>query len=72
MLLARLLQAGFWLKMFFRDLRRQWFALGYWWGDAFAAWLIGRLGVIPADRVESFLSWNDKLRIKEALDARID
>ena len=52
--------------------RVKWFRNGWWWGDKFAAWLIGRLGVGPANNIEGFLDFNDVLRIKEALDARLD
>ncbi len=52
--------------------RRAWFRNGWWWGDAFAAWLIGEVGGEPANIIEKFLDFNEPLRIKEALDARLD
>ena len=52
--------------------RRKWFRNGWWWGDKFAGWLIDQLGEPSANIVESYLSYNDVLRIKEALDARLD
>ena len=39
--------------------------------DAFAAYLIDRLGEEPSDMIEQFLSWGDSNRVKELLDARI-
>ena len=52
--------------------RAKWFRNGWWWGDKFAGWLIDQLGEPSANIVESYLSYNDVLRIKEALDARLD